>query len=186
MGGVIAFEIARRMEQAGADVSLLVLLDAPFAVPAGYVPEEAELASRFVADVTHSLGLDAAGAPDPVAVPPAGQLTWLAGRLSGGSDPAERDAVEARLGRRFGLFAAHNRMLAGYSPAAPRVRAPTLIVSATDSPNALARSHWPDVLSGPVSVMCVDSDHYGFLRAPLVADVGAAIRTWREAGADGR
>ena len=34
MGGVVAFEVARRLEQAGQQVAMLVLLDAPFAVPA--------------------------------------------------------------------------------------------------------------------------------------------------------
>ena len=136
---------------------------------------EAELAARFVADAAHSLSLDTAGAPDPAAVTPAGQLAWLAGRLADGSDPAERDAIEARLQRRFGLFAAHSRMLAGYRPAGNRVRAATLIVSAASSLNASARSLWPGQLTGEVSVLSVESDHYEFLRPPLVQDVGAAI-----------
>ncbi len=183
MGGVIAFEIAQRLEQAGADVSLLVLLDAPFAIPADHPSGEAELAARFVADAAQSLSLDTAGAPDPAAVTPARQLAWLAGRLAGGSDPAqgdpaERGAIEARLHRRFGLFAAHSRMLAGYRPAGSRVRAATLIVSAASSLNASALALWPGQLNGEVSVLSVESDHYEFLRPPLVQDIGAAISRW--------
>jgi amino acid adenylation domain-containing protein len=178
MGGVLAFEIAQRLEQAGAEVSLLVLLDAPFAIAAGHPAGEAELAARFVADAAHSLGLDAASAPDPAAATSAEQLAWLAGRLADGSDPAERDATEVRLRRRFGLFAAHSRMLAGYRPAGSRVRAATLIVSADNSLNAPARALWPGQLTGEVSVLPVESDHYEFLRPPLVQDVGAAISRW--------
>jgi amino acid adenylation domain-containing protein len=166
MGGVIAFEIARCLEQAGTDVSLLVLLDAPFDLPAGYPSGEADLAARFVADAAHSLSLDTDGAPDPAAVPLAGQLAWLAGRLADGGDPAERDAIEARLQQRFGLFAAHSRMLAGYRPAGSPVRAATLIVSAARSLNAPARALWPGQFNGEVSVLSVDSDHYEFLRPP--------------------
>jgi thioesterase domain-containing protein len=182
MGGVIAFEIAQCLEKAGADVSLLVLLDAPFAIAADGPSGEAELAARFVADAAHSLSLDTSGAPGPAATP-ARQLAWLAGRLAGGSDhangdPAERDAIEARLQRRFGLFAAHSRMLAGYRPAGSRVRAATLIVSAAGSLNASARELWPGQLDGEVSVLSVESDHYEFLRPPLVKDVGAAISRW--------
>ncbi len=187
MGGVVAFEIAWQLEQAGADVGLLVLLDAPFTVPADTVvadtvvadtgPADAELAGRFVADATHSLGMDVAEAPDPAAVSPAGQLAWLADQLT--ADSAERAATGARLERRFGLFAAHSRMLAGYRPSAPGVRAPTLIVSAANSLNAPAAGHWQNLLSnGPVSVLQVDSDHYAFLRPPLVTGIGAAIRQW--------
>jgi thioesterase domain-containing protein len=226
MGAVLAFEIAQRLEQQGAEVRLLVLLDPPFAVPADFAPAEPLLAGRFVADAIQSLGQDT-GLPDPAAPDPAadpdpaapdpaadpdlaapdpataaapdpatpapldpataaapdpaaataGQLAWLAGRLAGhDGDPAALDAMAAGLRRRFDLFAAHSRMLAGYRPASPAVRAPTLIVSADHSPNAPARSRWPDLLDGPVSVISVDSDHYAFLRRPMVAEVGAAIR----------
>jgi thioesterase domain-containing protein len=118
-------------------------------------------------------------APDPAVTAGAGQLAWLAQLVSAGNGGAGgRDAMAARLEQRFGLFAAHTQMIAGYQPAAPPVRAPTLIVSAAASLNAPARSAWPRVLTGPVSVLSVDGDHYAFLRPPQVADVGAAIREW--------
>jgi amino acid adenylation domain-containing protein len=199
MGGVIAFEVAQRLELTGLQVGLLVLLDAPFAIPADYVPGEPELAARFVADVGNSLGLDMSKAPDPAVTGCEGQLAWLAelvgsgngGAVSGSSSNggasyisagnvggSERDAMAARLAQRFGLFATHSQMLAGYQPAAPQVHAPTLIVSAAASPNAPARLAWPRMLTGPVSVVSIDSDHYAFLRPPLVADVSTAIRGW--------
>jgi amino acid adenylation domain-containing protein len=181
MGGVIAYEVAQRLELAGLPVGLLVLLDAPFAVPADYVPGEPELAARFVEDVGNSLGLDISAAPDPAVTPRAGQLAWLAQLVGSGNGE-----MGAALAQRFGLFAAHSRMIAGYQPAAPRVRAPTLIVSAAASLNAPARGAWPRMLTGPVSVLSVDSDHYSFLRPPLVADVGAAIRGWHAKHGDGR
>jgi enterobactin synthetase component F len=131
MGGVIAFEIARRLQQAGARVDLLVLLDAPFAIPADLPPPPQERA-----------------------------------QLSGT--------------RWLNVFDAHHRLIAGYQPSAPPVRAPTLIVSATRSLNAVTRTQWPGLLSGPVSVLPVDSDHYAFLRPPLAAAVAAAIRTWHD------
>ncbi len=76
------------------------------------------------------------------------------------------------------MFAAHSRMLAGYRPAGSPVRAATLIVSATNSLNASTRALWPDHLTGEVSVLSVDSDHYEFLRPPLVQEVAAAISHW--------
>jgi amino acid adenylation domain-containing protein len=188
MGAVAAFEIAQRLERAGDQVSMLVLLDPPFAVPESFAAGEAELAGRFVADVAHSLGWDTTGAPDPGTATAAQQLGWLAGRLpAGGTGPAgpadpagraARDALEAQLRRRFEVFGAHSRMLAGYRPAAPPVRAPVLLVSAAHSPNAPAAAHWPALLAGPASTLPVDSDHYAFLRPPLVADVGTAILKW--------
>jgi amino acid adenylation domain-containing protein len=193
MGGVIAVEVARRLERDGAEVSLLVLLDAPFALP-DEVPAPPELAARFAADVARGMGLEGAGSPEPSTADPSAQLAWLAQRISdrGTADPdrlddpgADREATAAHLRQRFAVFAAHSAIMAGYQPAGPRVRARTLLVSADESPNAPARSLWPGQISGPVSVLTVRSDHYGFLRAPLAADVAAAIRAWhRSAGPD--
>jgi hypothetical protein len=76
-------------------------------------------------------------------------------------------------------------MIAAYEPTGSAVRAPALIVSALGSANALARERWPGLLSGPVRVESVDSDHYAFLRPPLIADVGAAIRQAHSGGCQG-
>jgi len=178
MGGVVAFEIARRLELAGAEVRLLALLDAPFAIPDAGPTAESQLAGMFLADATHSLGWDPADRPDPAASTAAEQLAWLAGRLRGDRDGGSDGAVAARLRHRFDVFGAHIRMLTGYQPTAPTVQAPTLIISADDSPNSSARAHWPRVLGGPVCTLRVDGDHYTFLRPPLVTDVGTSILKW--------
>jgi len=185
MGGVIAFEMARRLELDGVDVELLILLDAPFAGSADDSLEPAQLAGRFVADAAHTLGWDSTATPDPAVTGPAEQLAWIAGQLSAGDDEAEREAMARQLRQRFDVFEANGRMLTGYQPsAAPAVRAPALIVGAGASPNAPARSLWPAVLGSRVTVLRVDSDHYAFLRPPLVADVAAAVRTFRGAPRD--
>jgi amino acid adenylation domain-containing protein len=212
MGGVIAFEIARRLEQAGAQVSLLTLLDAPYAIPDTERLSPAELAGQFIADATHSLGWDAAGGPpDPATATADEQLDWLAGRLvddtdgtgdtgtgpqgagaaedagpadsaeaADSADAADREAMLAQLRKRLEVFSAHAGMLAGYQPDSQAVRAPTLIVSADDSPNAPCRSLWPDALAGPVRTRRLASDHYAFLRPPLVAEVGRSILDWHD------
>jgi thioesterase domain-containing protein/acyl carrier protein len=214
MGGVVAFEVARRLEQAGHLVTLLALLDAPFAVPdapPGSGPggvaganrarpggadgaglggadgarpggaDGARLAGQFLADATASLGWDSADRPDPATHGADEQLGWLAARLDVGTavgpggTAAGSGSTAAQLRRRFEVFGAHHRMLAGYQPASPAVRAPALIVSADRSLNAPARDRWPAVLAGPVTTLAVRSDHYAFLQPPLAAEVGAAI-----------
>jgi amino acid adenylation domain-containing protein len=198
MGGVVAYEIARCLERAGTQVALLALLDAPFAIPASSTVSESELAGQFLADAALSQGWDPAGLPDP-ALSPARQLAWLAGRLSQDAAEADSEAVAGQLRRRFDVFQAHLRMLAGYQPApamtkksaaagepasasrtacdgpAAAVAAPTLIISADHSLNAPARDLWPGLFCGPVTVLPLNADHYGFLRPPLAAAVAAAI-----------
>ena len=135
------------LEQQGSEVSLLTLLDAPFAMPDthqpapgepdeaqpdGAQPDEAELAGRFVADASRSLGWDEADPPDPATATAAEQLGWLAERLDAGDPGAAGDGdLAARLRQRFAVFAAHSRLLAGYRPAGPALRAPALIVGAS-------------------------------------------------------
>jgi thioesterase domain-containing protein len=176
MGGVIAFEIARLLEQSGAEIGLLALLDAPFAMPDAHVSDQPLLAGRFLADAARSLGWDTADAPDPARSTVPQQLAWLAARLS-----ADGDAQ--RLRQRFDVFGAHTQLLAGYRPTGPAVQAPTLIVSADGSPNRAAAQRWPSVLGGPVSTLHVDGDHYTFLRPPLVGEVGASMLKWHGAAA---
>jgi hypothetical protein len=181
---------------------MLALLDAPFAIPpatpltipATDVPAQPQLAGRFLADAARSLGWETADLPDPATSTAAQQLAWLAGRLHtdgagvnadhgpNAGHETETGAVAARLRDRFDVFQAHSRMLAGYQPAIPPLQAPTLIVSADDSPNAPARAHWPRVLTGPVSTLRVDGDHYTFLRPPLIVEVSASILKWHAAG----
>jgi amino acid adenylation domain-containing protein len=179
MGGVLAFEIAKRLTGAHASVALLVLLDAPFCIPESFVPGNGWLTARFLADVANSLGWDAAQAPDPATSTADQQLGWLAGRLADDGDEAGRDAIAARLRRRLEVFGAHSAMLAGYEPSGPPLPAPALLVGADESPNAPALTRWPAVLAGPTATLRVASDHYSFLRPPLVADIGAEIVKWQ-------
>ncbi len=184
MGGVVAFEVARHLEREGTDVCLLALLDPPFAIPDAHKPgqaqiDDAQLAGQFVADATRILGWDGNQPPDPATSTATEQLGWLADRLrTGDRETADDRDITARLRQRFNVFAAHSRLLAGYRRATPALRAPTLIVSASRSPNAKATALWPRVLAGPVRTVSVDGDHYTFLRPPLVAGVGASILRW--------
>ncbi|HXS65860.1 MAG TPA: amino acid adenylation domain-containing protein [Streptosporangiaceae bacterium] len=177
MGGVLAYEIGRRLESAGERVALLALLDPPYAVPLGTELSSAQRTAQFVADAAASLGHHEEGRPDPETTSPADQLNWLASTI----DDANPELI-AQLTRRYDLFAAHSRLLAGYQPEpATTIRAATVLVSASRSLNAPGTPCWLRHLSGPVHQVVLDSDHYEFLRPPLSAEVAAAITQWREA-----
>jgi len=185
MGGVVAYEIARRLEKEGCQVRLLALLDAPFAMPRDRALDEDTLAAQFLDDATLSLGTDSQSRPDPANTPAAGQLAWLATHLLQTTSPnadlsadsGDLAALAVQLGQRFDVFRAHWQMIGGYEPEpSPAVQAPTLIVSANDSPNAPTRDLWPKVLAGPVTTLPVDGDHYTFLRPPTVAKIAISIK----------
>jgi hypothetical protein len=75
---------------------------------------------------------------------------------------------------------AHHHMLAGYQAEGLAVRAPALIISAEDSPNAPDLTRWPSVLSGPVTTQSMPGDHYTFLQPPLVTEASATVLKWHE------
>ncbi len=106
MGAIIAFEVARRLEQAGAEVRLLALLDPPFDFPDLDVPDldvpdagpatASRLAGMFVTDAVRSLGGVGDGQPESSA-PAADQLAWLAGVLTDDeTDPGDTDSRRHR------------------------------------------------------------------------------------------
>ena len=177
MGGILAFEVARRLEQAGATVDLLVLLDAPYAVSAVHKRDQ-DRAGDFVSDIARGAGWDTGNLPDPARTSADDQLAWLARHLSGQDGDSAR-AVAAQLELRYDIFKALAGMLTGYRPLPPPVHAPALIVSASRSRNAATWEQWPQVLAGPVSVLRPDAGHYDFLKPPIVADVAAAILAWQ-------
>ncbi|MDQ2956475.1 MAG: amino acid adenylation domain-containing protein [Actinomycetota bacterium] len=167
MGGVLAYELAKRLEQLGETVDILVLLDAPFSLPGGAIGED-DLAEQFVADAARTLGWPADELPGAGAT----GLSWLARRLdSGGGDLA---GIGAQVERRFEVFRAHHLALAGYQPSGS-VRSAVLLIAAQDSANAAAQPYWLALLDGAVSTKWVPGDHYSFLQASAVDEVATLV-----------
>jgi thioesterase domain-containing protein len=173
MGGLVAFEIARKLEELGAAVALLALLDAPFRLPPEPAPTESQLAARFVADVSRTLGwasVDAAALDFP---PDADRLEWLAERLDAGA--GNISAVRAEIGRRFTVFKANTQAIAGYRPKST-LRAAALIAGAENSPDSAP--DWESVIEGPVDTLRIPGDHYTLLQPPSVQRIAEAILQW--------
>jgi thioesterase domain-containing protein len=177
MGGIVAFEMARRLEAAGAEVSLVALLDSPARItPAdlGYGDAAAgrdefdddRLLRSFVADVAESLGWSTSGCAEAAADP----LGWLARRINGGTDEPGLAMIHAEMERRFRVFRAHCGALVHYAPSGP-VLADLLVCVPDRSPNLRSVSRWRDLTSGGVYPGAVQGDHYTFLREPTVDQV---------------
>ncbi|MDQ2957125.1 MAG: amino acid adenylation domain-containing protein [Actinomycetota bacterium] len=177
MGGLLAYEISQQLEADGQLVELLVLLDAPFAIEPDTADEQA-LAGQFVADALRTLGR-----PEPIHADTgtvadgdadAGTVAEQLDRLASLLDPSgDLAATRAEVGRRYGVFSAHRRLLAGYRPAGT-VRARALLIGAENSPNAGAQSCWPAVLDQHTRCR-YPADHYTLLQPPLSREIAALI-----------
>ncbi|HEU5271531.1 MAG TPA: thioesterase domain-containing protein, partial [Jatrophihabitans sp.] len=165
-GGVLAYELARRLERIDEEVACLALLDAPFSIPA-VRHSEAASAAQFVTDVAAIQGWEATAGPGQD-VPAADQLAWLAERAGAGA------GMRAELDRRFEIFRAHQRSLSGYRPA-EHVRANTVVIGADASLNRNALPRWLKLLDGPVSAHYLAGDHYSFLRGSGIDEIARLI-----------
>jgi thioesterase domain-containing protein len=170
MGGVLAYELARRLERMDAEVACLALLDAPFAVPA-MDQSEAAVAAQFVADVAAIQGWDSGAAPGP-GLPVADQLAWLAEQAA--ASTTSGNGLGAELERRFQIFRAHHRALSGYRPRG-RIRASTVLIGAESSLNYDALPRWRELVDGPVSAHYLAGDHYSFLHGSGAGEIARLI-----------
>jgi thioesterase domain-containing protein len=169
MGGVLAYETARRLEAAGATVALVVLVDAPYRTVLAYADSDEGLAALFVADALRGAGRPPEGDPS---LPVRAQLDRLAEQLV--PNPDERDVIAGELHRRHAVFVAHTTALAGYLPDGP-VDAAGLLVAAHGSKDSTR--DWRRMFHGGVTATASPADHYGCLRRPAVAAVAAAVKT---------
>ncbi|MCC5580167.1 alpha/beta fold hydrolase [Microtetraspora sp. AC03309] len=168
MGGVLAFETARRLEDDGADVGLVVLIDAPYRTVPSYAEHEEGLAALFAAEVMPD-GRGAAADPgEPVEV----QLDRLADALTADGD--DRAVVREELDRRYAVFVAHISALAGYQPAAP-VGADAVLVGAADTPDSVPE--WAGMFRGRVRTLYTGAGHHACLRPPAVTEIARLVRS---------
>jgi thioesterase domain-containing protein len=169
-GGLVAYEMARLLEEQGEPVARLVLVDTPFHTPVD-VPSQEELAAEFVRDAARSGGLHVGAVPEYGAGGVEQQLDWLASRLGG---PQAGGVLREELQRRFAAFRTNRLLIVGHLPQGS-IGADTVLVWASDSPNRLHKPGWPSVLRGNVTAVTVSCDHYALLAPPAVDEVAAAV-----------
>ncbi|WP_405506190.1 amino acid adenylation domain-containing protein [Streptomyces cyaneofuscatus] len=175
MGGVIAYEMARRSAHEGAH-STVVLIDSP---PPDPVPaprfDEADLLALYAYELGRTagrdLGLDAARLR---ATAPALRTELLLERAR------EQDVYDPSTGpehllRAGEVMAANVRATAGYRPDGLFDGAVTLLRTRNGAP-AGGAGRWEDLVARPLVAVAIPGDHYSCLRPPHVSATAAALR----------
>lgn len=176
MGGVIAFEMARQLAEAGRPPAEVVLIDSPYPSPDedGAVTRKADLMLKFLTDFrsgtapTAEAAAQLAQCPDDATALELVKLMRQTGGLP--SDTDERQAA-----RLFSVFEANTAALARYA-AGPY----------TGPVRDLRASHGVSGDCGPGSspwhadapratVRVFEGDHYSIVREPCVAEVAAEV-----------
>jgi thioesterase domain-containing protein len=188
MGGVIAFEMARQLQQQQQEVALLALIDS--SAPQG---EEAEVNwANLLTIFAFDLGLSEEQFRKPIgsALPQMAQLRqlWVEARRSA-VVPSEMTLVEFR--KLFDTFKIYTNIIRRYRPGQFNGR--LTLFCPEDDVEQLIFSHrlrpasedglkgWGDRATEGVELHTVPGNHFSMLREPNVQTLGARLRQCIEA-----
>jgi len=173
LGGLIAFEMAAQLEDAGRPVELLALLDTrPPRAPDEPPEDELPLLLRYAADVAGTLGRDVVTESDAILrLPPQRQQEVLMETLR----EAGLIQSDAELEAAFAVYAAHAAAADAYRPRI--IAAPIDLFLAGDGDDRRTwPQRWAHWTTGGVNVHVVDADHHAVIRPPAVDAVAAQLR----------
>ncbi|MET7868270.1 alpha/beta fold hydrolase [Streptomyces cyaneofuscatus] len=171
LGGLIAFDMARRMAEAGAEVGRVILVDTspPYVVP---MPPEPEIVRRFLHEIAASLGLDIPAEIDALAAASGEEASAVfeeIGRLR--SWPPELDAE--LLSDRYAVFHAHAEAAHSYGPPGP-YGGPVWHLLAEKSPPQDGR--WAELLPD-LTERQVPGDHHTVWQGDSLQQLAAHVRS---------
>jgi thioesterase domain-containing protein/acyl carrier protein len=149
LGGVVAFEMARQLEEAGEAVATLALIDSR-APGDGSRPsiDDAQLRAAFLVDLARGRG----------EAVPAGAVATTSWRLAAELGPERLRNLEA-------VFRANTRALLGYRPAPIAGRALLFRTGGSRLDRTLG---WSALAGRGVAAHPLEGDHYSLLRPPTV------------------
>ncbi|MET8249446.1 amino acid adenylation domain-containing protein [Streptomyces sp. NPDC005202] len=167
-GGVLAFEVARQIEQKTGERPPLVLLDAAYnedSVPL----DEATVRQRFVHDVARLTGRDGPQVRAVLDDPAVGVADVRETLIRLG---VELELTKQELASRFETFRSSALSMQAYRPPGPYGGPVTVL---TASPHIAMEEQWRTVCTGPFRAESVPGDHYTLFTEPALSRVVAAI-----------
>lgn len=167
-GGVLAFEVARQIEQRTGERHPVILLDAAYGEDTGPL-DEPTLRQQFVHDLVRLMGRDGQ-AGRAVLDDPATGAADISKTLRGLG--VELDLTEQELASHFRTFRSCALSMQAYRPPSP-YRGPVTLLTA--SPRRAMEERWQMVCTGPFRVERLPGDHYTVFTEPALSRVVAAI-----------
>ena len=198
IGGVIAYEMAHQLRNAGEEVELLALFDSLAPVrsrgeesgfgSAGETaeptaePDDALLLAGLARDLGGLSGRPVAIAPAELAGldPEAGLARVIERVRAAGALPAGLSAEQ--IGRLWRVFRANVRAVRAYTPRPAAGRTAIFVTLGNPERDSLgADLGWGRLVGGALAVSDLPGDHYSLLREPDVQELADRLRRWLEA-----
>jgi thioesterase domain-containing protein len=185
LGGLVAFEMARRLREQGEDVALLALLDCSPRVAGsdGEAPDDAALLLDIVAYVANLWSKDIElRREDLEGLAPEEQLSRTLEILRE-ADFLPPGAGIDQLRRALAVYQASSRAVRDYRPQPSPGGA--VLFRAAESPNEPTDDlGWGELLRGPLEIVSVPGQHLTMLKEPNVATLAERIRTHLDGGVE--
>jgi amino acid adenylation domain-containing protein len=184
MGGLVAFEMARQLQESGEKVALLSIFDS--APPekdarASAEVDELSLMINFARDLGLSWENSTGSLDELLGLEPGAQLAYVleSGRFSHVLPP-DLDACELR--RLYEVFKQNVRAMQSYATSA-RLEQMTLFKASEKSaaPPEHWRAGWQDFITGDLDVQVVPGDHFNMLREPHVKALAERLKSCLDA-----
>lgn len=165
MGGVVAFEMARRFEQRTGRALPVLMIDSYLPGPDAEPPTEAEIVTWFAADWGAAVGTDLG-----TSLTTQEQLWQRAQERGLLETPGDAELVKKLLDRfETNLHALRTFTVTGRYPG--RV----VVLQAEDEPRDRDDHGWGEVTTRPVRIIALEGDHYGIMRGPELAPTLARL-----------
>ncbi|HEY0607044.1 MAG TPA: amino acid adenylation domain-containing protein [Herpetosiphonaceae bacterium] len=168
-GGVVAFEIASRLQQQGEPIEVLTLIDSVPPVPELLVPDDTSLLGAFLQDLgaIHGTSLEVTAA-DLALLPANERLAYVLARAQQ-QEVLPPDIDLEQMQRRAQVFLSNMSMLLSYRPAPTPLPVVCLMAEATAQRTNPAES-WRS-LTTVITSEVMPGTHYTLLRPPQVQAV---------------
>ncbi|HEU4328800.1 MAG TPA: amino acid adenylation domain-containing protein, partial [Roseiflexaceae bacterium] len=175
-GGMVAYEMARRLTVEGQEVALLALIDswAPTEAPVP-APDDAALLGWFAADLGRTLGADLRVSAETFAqIAPERRLAYVLDQARA-AQVLPPDIGEREVEQYIAVFKASLTAMGSY-PRRPYAGRATLF-RAGDRPldQAGPTLGWEGLVAGGVALHVLPGDHYSIVRQPNVAALAEQI-----------
>jgi len=174
-GGVVAFEMARQLQESGAHVAAVVLLDS--VAPGdddGVLDDDVSILAGFALNLGVPLDLTPAVYDEILQSGTEAQLECMLDQaLRAGALPPDVDVDDLR--RRFELYLADVDAVRNYRPSPASI--PLVLLRATDEPEDLETvERWRRLSSNKLEIHDVPGDHLTMMRAPYVFTLAKMLR----------
>ena len=175
-GGVIAFEAARQLRDAGETVQGLALIDsrAPIAANVPSDADDATLLSWFARDLATPFGKSLQIAPESLRALPPEEMFDHVLTAAKAIQVVPADADSAQLQRYFEVYIANGIALQTYFP--PPAPIPVLLVRAIDEQEDYGPTlGWSELAPSTLTMLDLPGDHNSIMYAPQASAVAKAI-----------